>query len=139
MARLLRIALCHVMLQVFSFSKLMAKVKNSRVLSCGYKYYERINNVGVAWIRFQSSFAVGSAPVLEQQSQSNSRRTIKESKLVASTRQDCGIAQRTFPAAISRRAITISRLSDCISGLAPFKSCFARIDASMTSEKRLGT
>lgn len=28
-----------------------------------------------------------------------SRRTIKESKLVASTRQDCGIAQRTFPAA----------------------------------------
>ena len=47
------------------------------------------------------------------------------------------MAQRTFPAAISRRAITISRLSDCMSGLAPFKSCFARMDASSTRSKRL--
>ena len=43
-----------------------------------------------------------------------------------------------FPAAISRRAITISRLSDSTTGLAP-KSCFARIDASITNSKRLET
>jgi hypothetical protein len=35
--------------------------------------------------------------------------------------------------------MTISRLSDDTSGLAPFKSCFARIDASLTSSKRLET
>ena len=47
------------------------------------------------------------------------------------------VARRTLPAAISRRAITISRLSDPMSGLAPFKSCRARFTASITSSKRL--
>jgi len=65
--------------------------------------------------------------------------TMEKSEPVASTRQVWGIALRTLPAAISRRAITISRLFDFISGLAPFKSCFARTDASVTSSKRLET
>src|SRR6266536_1946038 len=47
--------------------------------------------------------------------------------------------KKTFPAAISRSAITISRFFDSTSGLAPFKSCFARIDASNTRSKRLET
>ena len=53
------------------------------------------------------------------------------------TRQVLGVARRTLPAAISRRAITISRLSDPMSGLAPFKSCRARFTATITSSKRL--
>ena len=46
---------------------------------------------------------------------------------------------RTFPAAISRSAVTISRLSESTSGLAPFKSCRARSEAIITSSKRLET
>ena len=64
---------------------------------------------------------------------------MERSVAVVLTRQVRGIARRTFPAAISRRAMTMSRLSDCISGLAPFRSCFARIDAIITSSKRLET
>jgi hypothetical protein len=50
-----------------------------------------------------------------------------------------GTAHRTFAAAISRRAITTSRLSATMSGLAPFASCRARFEASITSSKRLET
>jgi hypothetical protein len=63
----------------------------------------------------------------------------KYSNRRSATDQGLGAAQRTFPAAISRKAITISRLSDVTRGLAPFRSCFARIDASCTSSKRLAT
>jgi hypothetical protein len=48
-----------------------------------------------------------------------------------------GAARRTLPAAISRRATTIARLSEARSGFAPFKSCFALFAASTTSSKRL--
>ncbi len=47
-------------------------------------------------------------------------------------------ARRILPAEISRRAMTIARLSDSMSGFAPFKSCFALFAASITSSKRLG-
>lgn len=47
--------------------------------------------------------------------------------------------RRTLLAAISRNAITISRLSDDTRGLAPFRSCFARTDATCTRSKRLET
>ena len=50
----------------------------------------------------------------------------------------CGI-WRTLPAAISLRAVTISRLSVTRSGFAPFKSCFALFDARITSWNRLVT
>jgi hypothetical protein len=50
-----------------------------------------------------------------------------------------GLANRTLPAAISRRAVTMSRLSDTTSGLAPFKSCLVRVAAINTSSKRLET
>ena len=53
-------------------------------------------------------------------------------------RQVPSLARRILPAAISRRAMTIARLSDAKSGFAPFKSCFARFAASITSSKRLG-
>ena len=46
---------------------------------------------------------------------------------------------RTLPAAISLRAVTISRLSVTRSGFAPFKSCFALFDARITSWNRLVT
>ena len=49
------------------------------------------------------------------------------------------VAWRTLPAAISLRAVTISRLSVTRSGLAPFKSCFALFDARTTSRNRLAT
>jgi hypothetical protein len=45
--------------------------------------------------------------------------------------------RRTLPAAISRSAVTISRLSVRRSGFAPFKSCFALFDARITSSNRL--
>jgi hypothetical protein len=48
-------------------------------------------------------------------------------------------AQRTFWAAISRSATTTSRLFATTHGLAPLMSCFARMEASMTSSKRLET
>lgn len=64
---------------------------------------------------------------------------MERSELGASAHQLSGVAQRTFPAATSRSAITISRLSDSIAGLAPFKSCLARMEASFTSSKRLET
>jgi hypothetical protein len=51
--------------------------------------------------------------------------------------QDSTLARITLPAAISRSAVTISRLSDCMSGLAPRRSWRARFDASNTSSKRL--
>ncbi len=54
-------------------------------------------------------------------------------------RQDFGTANRTLPAAISRSAVTTSRLSDAMSGCAPFKSCRVRIAAMITRSKRLGT
>jgi hypothetical protein len=66
-------------------------------------------------------------------------RTMEKGEPDALTRQTRGRAQRTLPAAISRSAITISRLSDSMSGLAPFKSCFARMDARNTRSKRLVT
>ena len=53
-------------------------------------------------------------------------------------RQVPASARRILPAAISRRAMTIARLSDSKSGFAPFKSCFALFAASTTSSKRLG-
>ena len=49
-----------------------------------------------------------------------------------------GAARRTLPAAISRRATTIARLSEAKRGFAPFRSCFALFAASITSSKRLG-
>jgi hypothetical protein len=48
-------------------------------------------------------------------------------------------AFRTFPSAISLKATTTSRLSEAMRGFAPLKSCLARLDASMTSSKRLET
>ena len=56
-----------------------------------------------------------------------------------SMRHGLGTAHRTFAAAISRRAMTTSRLSATMSGLAPFASCRARFEASITSSKRLET
>jgi hypothetical protein len=50
--------------------------------------------------------------------------------------QDSALARITLPAAISRNAMTISRLSDCMSGLAPRSSWRARFDASNTNSKR---
>jgi len=50
-----------------------------------------------------------------------------------------GAVQRTFLAAISRYATTISRLSESMHGLVPLMSSRARILASMTSSKRLET
>ena len=47
-------------------------------------------------------------------------------------------AFRTFPAATSRRAVTISRLSVSSNGLTPAKSCLALFDASITSSNWLG-
>jgi len=49
------------------------------------------------------------------------------------------MAQRTLPSAISRRAITTSRLSELTSGLDPLRSCRARFAARATSSKRLET
>ena len=48
------------------------------------------------------------------------------------------LRHRTLPAAISRRAVTISRLSVSRSGFAPLKSCFALFEARITSSNRLG-
>jgi hypothetical protein len=53
-------------------------------------------------------------------------------------RQVSSLARRILPAAISRRAMTMARLSDTKSGFAPFKSCFALFAARITSSKRLG-
>lgn len=64
---------------------------------------------------------------------------VRSITLVGATRQILGTAHRTLAAAISRRAITISRLFDSTSGLAPFASCRARFEASITSSKRLET
>src|SRR5262245_56512647 len=50
-----------------------------------------------------------------------------------------GTAHRTLPAAISRSAMTTSRLSDFMQGFAPFWSCRTRMEASRTRSKRLET
>lgn len=55
------------------------------------------------------------------------------------TGYDASDAFLTFPSAISRRATTTSRFSESIKGLAPLKSRRARLAASITSSKRLGT
>ena len=49
------------------------------------------------------------------------------------------LTARTLPAAISRNANTISRLSESMRGFAPLRSCFDLCTANKTSEKRLGT
>ncbi len=68
------------------------------------------------------------------------RRTVKRGyvRSGAGKASGSGAARRTFPAAISRRATTIARLSDAKRGFAPLRSCFALFAASITSSKRLG-
>jgi len=48
------------------------------------------------------------------------------------------LARGTLPSAISRKAVTISRLSVSRSDFAPLKSRFALFEASTTSSNRLG-